>query len=337
MSAPKEKLLIVGAGLSGLYLATLLEERYEVTILEARERIGGRICSISGHDMGPSWIWSHHKKMLRLLESLDIKIFAQYTKGYALYDTQGSVEKFNPQASAPSFRVDGTLSLLIDTLHKNLKSTKILLHERVLTVKAKEDFIEVSSAHESYKADKVILALPPRLCAKLDFSPALSPQSLATLAQTHTWMGNSAKCLIEFESAFWREKSLSGFAFSNQGPLGEIHDACTKEKAALFGFVSATTPREALHQNVKAQLIRVFEIEEELIGDIHFIDWRAEKFTATSDDAKPLMSHSNYGITLSHADEKILFSATEFAHQEGGYLEGALLRAEEIAKKLLSS
>ena len=75
----KEKLIIVGAGLSGLYLATLLEEKYDITIIEARERIGGRIFSIEGHDMGPSWVWSHHKAILDLFSSMHIEIFPQYT------------------------------------------------------------------------------------------------------------------------------------------------------------------------------------------------------------------------------------------------------------------
>lgn len=51
MSKQKQKLVIVGAGLSGLYLANALEEHYDITILEARNRLGGRICSIEGHDM----------------------------------------------------------------------------------------------------------------------------------------------------------------------------------------------------------------------------------------------------------------------------------------------
>ena len=46
----KEKLIIVGSELSGLYLATLLEEKYDITIIEARERIGGCIFSIEGHE-----------------------------------------------------------------------------------------------------------------------------------------------------------------------------------------------------------------------------------------------------------------------------------------------
>ncbi|XDF79462.1 NAD(P)-binding protein [Aliivibrio fischeri] len=54
----KTDYLIIGAGLSGLYLAYQLEKmgkKYQ--IIESRQRIGGRILSLDSMDMGPSWFW----------------------------------------------------------------------------------------------------------------------------------------------------------------------------------------------------------------------------------------------------------------------------------------
>jgi len=57
----KEKVIVVGAGLSGLISAkNLMQEGYEVVVLEARDRIGGRVWTDrstgTNVDLGASWI-----------------------------------------------------------------------------------------------------------------------------------------------------------------------------------------------------------------------------------------------------------------------------------------
>ena len=54
--------VIIGAGLSGIYAASLLaRKKRSFVVLEARNRVGGRIwCpSHDGYrcDLGPSWYW----------------------------------------------------------------------------------------------------------------------------------------------------------------------------------------------------------------------------------------------------------------------------------------
>ncbi|OWP00605.1 hypothetical protein B2J93_6042 [Marssonina coronariae] len=61
MESPRPHVCVVGAGVSGLRCAeVLLQNGFKVTILEARDRIGGRICQSDklGYrvDLGPNWI-----------------------------------------------------------------------------------------------------------------------------------------------------------------------------------------------------------------------------------------------------------------------------------------
>lgn len=68
---------IIGAGVSGLYAASLLIDKgYDVTVFEARDRIGGRVLSHDGFDLGPTWYWPDTEKtMVRLVDQLDLQVF----------------------------------------------------------------------------------------------------------------------------------------------------------------------------------------------------------------------------------------------------------------------
>ena len=51
-------LLVIGAGISGLVCATEAQAAgLRVAVVEARERVGGRLLSFRGADLGASWCW----------------------------------------------------------------------------------------------------------------------------------------------------------------------------------------------------------------------------------------------------------------------------------------
>ena len=56
-----EQIVIIGGGLSGLTLAYLLEQKnYEITLIEASPRLGGRIQTVIGNlgtplELGATW------------------------------------------------------------------------------------------------------------------------------------------------------------------------------------------------------------------------------------------------------------------------------------------
>lgn len=332
-----KKLAIIGGGLSGLYAAYTLKNDYEITIYEARDRLGGRVHTIDGFDMGPSWIWSHQDRILSLIQTLNIELFPQYTHGFALYDTPKGVQRFTPAPSPPSLRMKGGLLTLIDALSSALNPKSIRLNEPILSIHTQNQTLVLETSQADYTADLILCTLPPRVALEtITYSPPLPSSITQKFSNTPTWMGHTAKCVIEFKTAFWREMGLSGFCFSHIGPLGEIHDACIDDHPALFGFVNSGASMDTIETDVRSQMQRLFGDAGKEIVSIRLVDWRLERFSSAPQDTKGLHAHPSYGISASCYDDRLIFIGTETAFSQGGYLDGAIRSVEQIHNVLSS-
>ena len=89
-----KRIIIIGGGLSGLTLAYLLSKsKYNVTILEASRRLGGRIQTKMGKletplELGATWFSDIHQNLLALLDELGVNRFFQFSKGISLFQTK---------------------------------------------------------------------------------------------------------------------------------------------------------------------------------------------------------------------------------------------------------
>lgn len=330
----KQRVIIIGAGISGLYAAMQLEQQFEVTLLEARERIGGRALSINGHDLGPSWIWSHHKYALELVSILGLEMFLQYTEGLALYQA-ADVQSFNPPPQEPAARIAGGVGALTEAIVKRLNKTQIRLNEAVVSIIKKSEGLQVCTKDKDYEADFVINTLPPRIASKIEYSPPLPPSQIELLRSIPTWMGYVTKVVVTYERAFWRDAGLSGFAFCSKRPLSEVHDAVTQDEAALFGFAGSGYVDSDFKAKVIEQLSVLFGPKANEYKEIYIVDWNKEPFTAVQEDMAPLTSHPQYGYEITAMDEKLLFAGTESSFSEGGYIEGAIRSALQNIEKVL--
>ena len=320
MSSDTE-ICIIGAGLSGLALATALRANgRDVTVLEARDRPGGRVLSENSHDLGPSWIWPHNRRMLALLDRLGLRSFPQYTTGRLVFeDAQGAIRRDLDFATmGGALRVSGGLARITDALAAGLSDNLRLSHP-VSHVAQDSTGVTVTAQDRTIRAAQLVLALPARLAAQIG----------ATVPDVPTWMAGQAKLVATYPAPFWRAKGLNGDAISHRGPLAEIHDASPEDAStgALFGFADPGAARsDGFRVDVLKQLERLFGPDAAVPTDLFFKDWSMDPATATPADQTPPAGHPSYRPIPQSA--RIVFAGTEAASQDGGFLEGALTAAD---------
>ncbi len=340
-----KSIAIIGAGVSGLYAAIQLHQKgYDVTVFEARDRVGGRILTKEGFDLGPTWYWPDTEKTIsELVDTLGLESFVQHTTGHMVLERQTTTAPERhvlPEESiVRTKRVVGGMTSLVEVLYAKLSEDIVHLGHRLVSIDRQTDRVQLTFRNGAvYHADDAILALPPRIVAKLTIEPELSESTRNALKTTPTWMASQAKALIVYKTPFWREEGLSGFGMSWVGPLQEIHDASPMNgQGALFGFFRLSPgEREVLGEGqVKT---RVIEQLEKLYGPkandflaFHYMDWSTESETATSDDLMPLTAFPAYGpIELG---DRLHLIGSETDAQFGGHIEGALRSVKVMLQK----
>ncbi|UDY23296.1 flavin monoamine oxidase family protein [Nocardioides sp. Kera G14] len=92
--------VVVGAGVTGLMTAyRLTQAGQRVLVLEARDRVGGRLRTESHHDsdfeIGGQWVSPDQTALIGLLEELGLETYARYREGDSLYvDRAGAALRF---------------------------------------------------------------------------------------------------------------------------------------------------------------------------------------------------------------------------------------------------
>ncbi len=293
-------------------------------------------------DLGATWFWPGETRVAALVADLGIDVHEQHLAGNALLQTDRGVQVVdgNP-IDVPSHRfVDGASSLA-DAVAQTLPDGTLRLNEPATGQVAGDDRVVVATAHDTYAARHVVLALPPSLARHaITFEPPLPEQLEQLTSITPVWMGAITKVVVRYTSPFWRASGLAGAAVSHVGPMRELHDMSGPDgtPAALFGFAPGapgqpTPTREA----VLDQLVAMFG--EKAADPIELVlqDWRTEPFTSPPHVehrtayqlfGHPLFQHPAMGGRLH-------WSSTETATESPGHIEGALQAAERTLATLL--
>ena len=307
--------IVIGGGLSGIYAACLLTKiNRSFVLLEARDRIGGRILSPEhkGYcsDLGPSWYWpAIHPKMAHLIQALGLKGYRQFEEGAGRFQgPDGGVRTVTGYPMEPlSWRLEGGMMALVTRLLADIPENSVRLNHPVCNIEKRPAGVLVSVGElekepwARFSSNRVILALPPRLlAATILFEPELPHNLTQAMLKIGTWMAGQAKFFVLYKEPFWRQTGLSGQGFSQRGPLGEIHDGSNNGQGpyGLTGFVGIPAVQrihqQILTEAILSQLEMIYGSQATRPTAFFFKDWARERFTATRFDQPPMYEHPLY-------------------------------------------
>lgn len=278
-----ESVIIIGAGAAGLAAANLLVEAdLDVTVIEARERVGGRVWteSIGGKpvDLGASFIHGVGGNLLmELADSANITTAPYDGLPYLARDMHGDVlseseipedfdivttiegeygadaNELSPEATTEGeeYRggnalVPGGFRSLLDPLVDEVEIRRKTVVERV-EVTSQE--VVVSADSDSFRADAVLITVPLGVlkAGDIEFVPPLDQDRQGAIDRLG--MGLLNKICLRFDEVFWEpDVDLIGYLGPDRGWFAEwLNLAKYIGEPMLIGF-SAASAAEAIEQ-----------------------------------------------------------------------------------------
>ena len=321
---------IIGAGLAGLVAAWRLRAAgRDVVVLEARDRLGGRIHGIDGLEVGPSWVWDHERNVHALLRTLGLETFDHHRDGLDVYDDGERVQRGRlPRSGVSERRVHGGTPAIVQALAA--RAGPVRLHSPVRQVVPTVDGLRVVTDTGEVSAAHVLAALPPAAVA------GLVPEA-GWLGLVPTWMEDVAKVVLRYPRRGWRDQGLSGRVYAARGPLVEVHDLSgpTGAPAALFGFLPRALHDGRWRERAVAQLDRL--LGAGVPDSVVAVTWWTERWTACSRSVPGdgrLLGHPRLREPL--LGGRLQLISTETSGTSPGHLDGAVERAEAVAARLLA-
>lgn len=339
--------IVVGGGIGGLYAARkLITKGLSAIVLEARERVGGRLLTINENgnrlDMGATWFWPNEPRILGLIDELGVETFPQHILGNAVFETKDGTERLrgNP-IDVPSGRFLKGAQGLSEAILKELPEEIVRFNEPVSKVILAEDKIEARTRNGLFRGDHLILSVPPVLAvSNIEFTPRLAEELNNLAKATPVWMGAITKVVASYPKPFWRDEGLSGSAISYVGPMREIHDMSGAEgnPGALFGFVPSTIGEPTVtEEKVIEQLSRLFGPKAQRPEGLYINDWRKERFTSPP-GVEQIVSYELFGNPLFRKPSlngRLHWASTETSAEFPGHIEGALAAAESAVYEII--
>lgn len=219
------------------------------------------------------------------------------------------------------------------------------LNQPVRTLEWGDGGVTATTDDLTVRARFAILAHAPVLYERISFVPAL-PRRQHQLHQ-HLSMGFVIKVHAVYETPFWRDKGLSGTAFSPYELSHEAYDNTNHgdERGTLVGFVSDATADNLFELSAEERKARILESLSHYYGEeakspvvYYESDWGSEEWTrgayAASFDMGGL---HRYGPDLRTPVGPIHFACSDMAGAGYQHVDGAIRMGRLAAASIVDA
>ena len=359
---------IIGAGLSGAYLANRLAKQQEegnsnsFVLLEALPFAGGRLRndhkeknddndhnnnSSSGTDeidLGGAWIWPDYQPLMKRLvyeelqHSHNIKTMEQW-----------------PRDGSGSTRIQGGAVQIVRSLLEAVPSHQIRYNTAVTACKYNNHnhiTLETNTGETFVVRKAAILCVPPKVAHKtITFDPPLSAVKQRAMNAAHTWMAGVTKVALVYEHAFWKNDPRASYnrIGAIPGPIFQLYDASTENINALtmftlLGPLASKNNETEIIDSVKTQLGTLWTRLglQDLAAQLPYHQsaaiqqWPLEPYLSENPNPTTIQPHPEPVAELSkpEMDGKLHFGATETDQRSPGVMEGAIGAAIRVLREL---
>jgi monoamine oxidase len=258
---------------------------------------------------------------------------------------QGTFERnFNTRGGAQESRFFGGSQVIPNRVAKRL-GKRVVLKTPVRQVRYNSRGVTVISDRVNVKAKQAIIAIPPALAGKIDFSPRLPADREALnhrMPQGTLW-----KVAVRYAKPFWREAGLTGTAVSLNGPVNATFDDSPPDGSPglIFGFVGgdearafARKPEADRRAAVLDNFVKYFGDEAKNAIDYFDTNWPGERWSRGGPVglAGPGL-YTAHGPALRAPVGRLHWAGTETSSYWNGYMDGAVRSGERAASEVLEA